>query len=304
MRRHVIRLAVLAALVLGASAAIARSTGAPRGATGAPAVGIVVAEQNCSFCHDGAFNDPSGSVEILDLPEKFDLNTDYVLRVRVSHTWNPIPPDPVRWGFELTAARADSGTGYGTIIPGTDSQLSTSGAGGMPAHATRQYVTHTSGGTHTGDSGPVEWTITWRSPGYPTGKVLFFAAGNSADGNGSSSGDWIFTTSTSMEFVNVSVGDGPVARTELARPTPHPARGGCQIRFALARAGDADLSIFDAQGRRVRGLIRGEQPAGPGLARWDGQDDGGRPVQAGVYFARLMAPGESSPQIQKVVLSR
>ncbi len=304
MRRHLVRFAVIATLTLGASAAIARSTGAPRGATGAPAVGSVVAEQNCTFCHDATLNDPSGSVEILDLPAQFDLDTDYVLRVRVTHNWDPLPPDPVRWGFQLTAARADSGTGYGTLTPGAGAQITTAGSGGMPAHATRQYVTHTSGGTHTGSTGPVEWTVTWRSPGYAAGKVLIFAAGNSADGDGSPIGDWIFTTSGSMDYVNVAVGDGPVAGTELSRPAPHPVRDDCQIRYSLAIAGDADLSIFDPQGRRVRSLIRGEQPAGSGVARWDGRDEHGSRARAGVYFARLIAPGEVSPRVQKVVLSR
>ena len=100
-------------------------------------------------------------------------------------------------------------------------------------------------------------SITWRSPGYPAGKVQFFAAGNATDGNSSPAGDWVFTTSASMDYVNVGVGEGPLAGTDLAPPTPQPAPGRCEIRYSLATAGSVELALHDPQGRRVRTLVRG-----------------------------------------------
>jgi hypothetical protein len=72
---------------------------------------------------------------------------------------------------------------------------------------------------------------------------------------------------------------------------PNPVRGACLFRFALGRPGPASLDVFDARGRRVRTLARGDREAGAHAVTWDGRDDAGRPVAGGLYFARLAAPG-------------
>lgn len=303
MRRHFVRLAVVAVILCGASVAIARLNGPPRSVTGAPAVGIVAAESNCTFCHDPAngLNDPSGLLEFVDVPDEFALDTDYVIKMRLAHTWNPMPIDSLRWGFEATVVRSDSGTGYGAITPGPGTQLAIQNLPGQ-GHPSRQYVSHTGAGTHAGSLGPVEWSFTWRSPSYAASKVYFFASGNSANGDFLSSGDFIFTAADSSTYANVGVGDAVRARTELAAPSPNPARGYSDLSFALGNDGAMDLGIFDSQGRRVRTLIRGTLPAGPGRVRWDGRDDRGQRVAGGVYFARLVAP-EAAAQMRKVVLT-
>ena len=50
-----------------------------------------------------------------------------------------------------------------------------------------------------------------------------------------------------------------------------------------------NLDIHDVRGRRVRRLVGGEQTAGPHEVRWDGTDDAGRQLAAGVYLVRLQA---------------
>ncbi|MEO6462438.1 MAG: metallophosphoesterase, partial [Candidatus Eisenbacteria bacterium] len=64
-------------------------------------------------------------------------------------------------------------------------------------------------------------------------------------------------------------------------------RGPVEFSVTLPGAGPVSLAIFDAAGRRVRALPIAHGEAGPQVARWDGNDDAGRPVAAGVYFARL-----------------
>jgi len=75
-------------------------------------------------------------------------------------------------------------------------------------------------------------------------------------------------------------------------PNPFGPNGDTVLRFVLPRAGDARLEVFDAMGRRVRAVFTGRMPAGPGTAMWDGRDDNGREVGAGLYFYRLSALGE------------
>ncbi len=70
------------------------------------------------------------------------------------------------------------------------------------------------------------------------------------------------------------------------RPTPF--RSNTLISYELYTAANVRLTVYDAQGRSVRRLIDGAtQLAGPYSLVWDGHDDAGRPVAAGVYFYRL-----------------
>lgn len=72
---------------------------------------------------------------------------------------------------------------------------------------------------------------------------------------------------------------------------PNPFRSTTTIRFELRYPEPVELSVFDAQGRRVRTLLDGEARAGVNEIRWDGRDGHGRTVAAGRYFVRLRAAG-------------
>jgi flagellar hook assembly protein FlgD len=65
------------------------------------------------------------------------------------------------------------------------------------------------------------------------------------------------------------------------------------LSFTLSRPGDAVLTIFDPQGRRVRRLAYGASSAGTQRVQWDGRDDAGRLVCGGMYFVKLEAEGRA-----------
>lgn len=75
---------------------------------------------------------------------------------------------------------------------------------------------------------------------------------------------------------------------------PNPFRGACDIAFELPRPAETWLRVHDVTGRLVRTLRDGTLPAGEHREAWDGNDDAGRPVAAGVYFLRLVADGRST----------
>ena len=77
------------------------------------------------------------------------------------------------------------------------------------------------------------------------------------------------------------------ATTLMLSPAPNPAVGEATLTFALAQAGEAELSIYSVDGRRVRTLARGRREAGAHHMIWRGEDDAGRTVAPGVYWARL-----------------
>ena len=72
----------------------------------------------------------------------------------------------------------------------------------------------------------------------------------------------------------------------LSSPAPNPLRSSTTMRLALPRAADVRLAVYDQQGRRLRTLLAGAQPAGERTVVWDGRDEGGREVASGIYFVR------------------
>ena len=102
--------------------------------------------------------------------------------------------------------------------------------------------------------------------------------------------------------VAVGIGDVPDAPEEdvLWPPSPNPFNPSTTIRFDVAKAGHVTLAIYDVRGRRVRSLIDANVPPSRHELRWDGTDDGGRPVASGIYFLRIDLP--ESSQTQKLVL--
>jgi flagellar hook assembly protein FlgD len=66
------------------------------------------------------------------------------------------------------------------------------------------------------------------------------------------------------------------------------------MELALPVAGTVDLSVYDASGRRVATLLHSDLPAGRRSVTWDGREASGRPVAAGLYFARLVTPQGSA----------
>ena len=101
---------------------------------------------------------------------------------------------------------------------------------------------------------------------------------------------------------NVSVGDRP--RTSIASlsvfPNPSPA-GVTRIHWVgEGLAPDAAVDILDAGGRRIRRLPLDAS----GEARWDGTDDRGRAVRAGINFVKPVGVAAASVSAVRLVVVR
>ena len=70
---------------------------------------------------------------------------------------------------------------------------------------------------------------------------------------------------------------------------PNPFRSSTKVVFALPEAGRATIEVFDVAGRRVRTLENREFAAGSHSVTWNGLDEGGRQVGAGIFLVRLVA---------------
>ncbi len=79
----------------------------------------------------------------------------------------------------------------------------------------------------------------------------------------------------------------PNNRTRLLANLPNPFNPSTELRFVLASAGEAELTIFDVAGREVRRFVRPGLSAGPHSLVWNGQDERGRTVASGVYIVKF-----------------
>ena len=98
--------------------------------------------------------------------------------------------------------------------------------------------------------------------------------------------------------------DAPPAAAALAlRAAPNPFNPRVVLGWSQPAAGPVELVIFDARGRRVRTLLADRRAAGEGTAAWDGRDDAGAALPAGLYLARLRTQGGDAAVV-KVTLVR
>ena len=93
----------------------------------------------------------------------------------------------------------------------------------------------------------------------------------------------------------------PVA-FRLGAGVPNPFRQATLIRYDVpAPGGRVSIVLYDLTGRRVRTLAADHELPGFRSVRWDGRDDSGRPVAAGVYLCAMRAPGYAASR--KLVLT-
>jgi len=82
-----------------------------------------------------------------------------------------------------------------------------------------------------------------------------------------------------------------VSSYQLAQNYPNPFNPSTVISFQLPVNSEVKITIYSITGQRVRELVNGEMPAGLQTAYWDGRDQAGEVVAAGVYLYRLAVTG-------------
>lgn len=70
---------------------------------------------------------------------------------------------------------------------------------------------------------------------------------------------------------------------------PNPFRSTASVRFSQASGGHVDAAVYDVGGRLIRRLAGSHFSAGPHELLWDGTDERGRRVSAGIYLVRVDA---------------
>jgi hypothetical protein len=93
-------------------------------------------------------------------------------------------------------------------------------------------------------------------------------------------------TSTLFETEPVAV---PVLPVTLSQNWPNPFNPTTRIEYYLPRAMEVRLEVYDVAGHRIARLVSKQEEAGRHEASWNGSDESGSPVAAGIYMCRLTA---------------
>jgi endonuclease I len=94
----------------------------------------------------------------------------------------------------------------------------------------------------------------------------------------------------STNYAGVEPGAAPRGLVLYAN-SPNPFVARTAIGFDLPRSGHVALRLYDVSGRLVRTLADRAMEAGRQQVEWDGRDEGGTGVGAGLYFCRLESGG-------------
>jgi hypothetical protein len=81
-------------------------------------------------------------------------------------------------------------------------------------------------------------------------------------------------------------------KTQLGQPFPNPVtKGSSTITFTMASSGRVRIRVLDLAGREVRMLLDGPAQAGDQSVIWNGRNERGELVPAGMYLCQLQIPG-------------
>jgi hypothetical protein len=180
-------------------------------------------------------NDGLGSITL-------DTPTTYLPGEALDFTVEVERSSAVRFGFEVTI-KDDRYEHVGTFVlnEGANTQF----ASGHPA-----YVTHDQAST---TPGKASWAIRWLPPSTLTGTVTIYAAGNAANGLGST-GDFIYTVSQNVTDANVAPIEvqEQVHGFDLEPAYPNPFVTHARLKYTLYEPAVVTMRLYDLAGRIVQ----------------------------------------------------
>ncbi len=278
--KNLVIAACLASTLLLASASILSDNG-KAGRTGSPNETTC----NTSGCHTSfALNSGGGSVTITSNPamtnNQYVPGTAYIMSVTVSRTGSNL----FGLGVEvLTATNTNAGTL--AITRSNETYLSSSGG--------RNNVVHKLNGGLAANSKSFEFK--WTAPA--SGSAKFYVAGAACNNNGSESGDYIYTTTTTFTpapATSLKTLDADKLQWSVY---PNPAQNNFTTSYLLEEAAQVKGALYSLQGALIANVIDEKQAAGTHKILYRLPEN----ISAGTYFFKLSV-GHNSV-VKKIVIS-
>jgi hypothetical protein len=202
--------------------------GSPGGKTGSPKDAAT-----CAQCHSSV----TATVEWISTTIP---GTGYVPGEVYTVTVNAVEASAVKMGFEVTAENASGKQGVFTITDEAKTKL-TNG---------NKAVTHKTAG-NTPIDGKISWNFNWTAPVNGSGDVTFYGAINAANGNGSTSGDKIYTST--LKVSEAGPNSSPHDANNHFILYPNPAYG---FFFIESASEILNVNVYDFTGKLI--LHKGE----------------------------------------------
>jgi hypothetical protein len=244
------------------------------GRTGSPS------ENTCNItCHTGfALNDGTGSITIScpDMPTwEYMPGDTYTVNVTVSRVGNSL------FGFDvecLTGATPPQNAGVFLITNSTETQIKNF----VVSPVTRKNVVHKLNGGIGTDS--KTWSFDWVCPTTNVGNVTFYATGNAANGNNSSSGDHIYkTTQVVTPALGAGISDNNSALNGF-NVYPNPAHDNLFVSYTAEPNEDVVINLISLEGKIVSTLYNGTSNGLPAQLQLALPTD----LQQGMYLVQLV----------------
>jgi hypothetical protein len=201
------------------------NSGGKFGYSGAPGSGT------CNNCHIGeALNAAPGKIMVeSDIPASgYKPNTTYNVTVKVVY------PGRQLFGFNFK-------TTNGSLEAVNPSAVSISGD--------KSEATHRRGAPPAVDTGKFE--LKWTAPAAGSGDAQIYVAGIAANGNGSNSGDNVYTTNLTVKEAELTTDkDDWLVDTQKLKIYPNPASNYCIVDFKTT--GATEIILTNLQGKSVR----------------------------------------------------
>ncbi|MFM7080246.1 MAG: choice-of-anchor V domain-containing protein [Bacteroidota bacterium] len=242
---------------------------------------------NTSGCHTGNPLNASGGSIVIDAPGlangQYFPGATYPINVTVSRSGAAI------FGFGFEALRS-SGANGGTlaITNATQTQLKNAVILGN----SRTNVVHqlNAGVSSTGSK---TFSFNWTAPVAGTGAVTFYAAGNATNGNGSTSGDFIYTTSLSLSESATGINETDNNAISLS-VFPNPVSDFVNIRYQSLNQRASIIRLISLDGKTVEVYSNDNNTNGLQTLTIPA------PEKSGIYFIEVEVAGKTT--VEKVVV--
>jgi len=169
----------------------------PEGNTGSP-----MDVNTCTQCHTGTAISQDNWITSNIPVTGYTPGSTYTFTASGTHS------GAAKFGFEITSEDASNKVGTFIVTDATTTKLANND----------NAITHTSSNSVSGDT--KTWSFDWTAPAEGTGDITFYGAFNAADGNGSSTGDVIYTSQIAISESTVGVeNNNTIAISIFPNPT-------------------------------------------------------------------------------------
>lgn len=227
MKKTILLVGMVAALMSVSYDVFTNSGGAPDGSAGIPGEG------SCAQCHSGVVNSGPGTLAVSFNGGATSYIGGRTYPVTVTLTQASIS----KFGFQSSFVNSAS-AGVGT--------LSSSTSAGK-AQVSRSYITHTSSGS--AGNGSASWSFNWTAPAAGTGTVKLYTAGNATNSNSATNGDRVYTNVLTLTESSTS----SVSTAEIKPLALYPSvnNGSFDVQSVESVPAEVSIKITDLTGKVV-----------------------------------------------------